>query len=58
MSALLVTYIEDLKCSSSCCRYKCFCMSAHVLLNLLNELWKRDELRGCPRAFYLSFVLS
>ena len=21
-------------------------MSAHVLLNLLNELWKRDKMRG------------
>ena len=23
-------------------------MSAHVLLNLLNELWKRDRMRGLP----------
>ena len=23
-------------------------MSAHVLLNLLNELWKRDKMRGVP----------
>ena len=23
-------------------------MSAHVLLNLLNELWKRDKMRGKP----------
>ena len=23
-------------------------MSAHVLLNLLNELRKRDKMRGCP----------
>ena len=23
-------------------------MSAHVLLNLLNELWKREEMRGLP----------
>ena len=23
-------------------------MSAHVLLNLLNELWKRDTARGLP----------
>ena len=23
-------------------------MSAHVLLNLLNELWKRDQMRGLP----------
>ena len=27
-------------------------MSAHVLLNLLNELWKRDKMRG------LSSILS
>ena len=25
-------------------------MSAHVLLNLLNELWKRDKMRGLPSA--------
>ena len=24
------------------------CMSAHVLLNLLNELGKRDKMRGLP----------
>ena len=24
-------------------------MSAHVLLNLLKELWKRDKIRGLPR---------
>ena len=42
-------------------------MSAHVLLNLLNELGKRDKVRGLPtswekeikceacRAFYLFF---
>ena len=23
-------------------------MSAHVLLNLLNEMWKRDKMRGLP----------
>ena len=23
-------------------------MSAHVLLNLLNEFWKRDKIRGLP----------
>ena len=23
-------------------------MSAHALLNLLNELWKRDKMRGLP----------
>ena len=26
-------------------------MSAHVLLNLLNELGKRDKMRGLPSAF-------
>ena len=26
-------------------------MSAHVLLNLLNELGKRDEMRGLPSNF-------
>ena len=30
-------------------------MSAHVLLNLLNELRKRDKMRGLP-AFYLFFA--
>ena len=28
-------------------------MSAHVLLNLLNELWKRDKMRGLPRILSL-----
>ena len=28
--------------------YKGSYMSAHVLLNLLNELWKRDKMRGLP----------
>ena len=23
-------------------------MSAHVLLNLFNELWKKDKMRGLP----------
>ena len=32
-------------------------MNAHVLLNLLNELGKRDEMRGC-RAFYIFFATS
>ena len=30
-------------------------MSAHVLFNLLNELWKRDKCKAC-RAFYLFFA--
>ena len=32
-------------------------MSAHVLLNLLNELGKRDKMRGLPR-IYLFFATS
>ena len=32
-------------------------MSAHVLLNLLNELGKRDKCEACP-AFYLFFATS
>ena len=32
-------------------------MSAHVLLNLLNELGKTDQRRGL-RAFYLFFATS
>ena len=32
-------------------------MSAHVLLNLLNEMWKRDKRRGLS-AFYLFFATS
>ena len=28
-------------------------MSAHVLLNLLNELGKRDKMRGLPRILSL-----
>ena len=29
-------------------------MSAHVLLNLLNELGKRDKMRGLPSKLVLS----
>ena len=32
-------------------------MSAHVLLNLLNELGKRDKMRAC-RAIYLYYATS
>ena len=32
-------------------------MSAHVLLNLLNELGKRDKMQAC-QAFYLFFAMS
>ena len=36
------------------------CMSAHVLLNLLNELRKRNKMRGLRdcRAFYLFFAMG
>ena len=34
-------------------------MSAHVLLNLLNKLGKRDKMRGLPSIlFYLFFTTS
>ena len=34
-------------------------MSAHVLLNLLNELGKRDKMRGLPNVrFYLSYGIK
>ena len=36
-------------------------MSAHVLLNLLNELGKRDKMRGLPSTnvrFYLSYDIK
>ena len=32
-------------------------MSAHVLLNSLNELGKRDKMRGLP-SIYLFFAMS
>ena len=28
-------------------------MSAHVLLNLLNEFWKSDKMRGLPSILFL-----
>ena len=28
------------------------CMNAHVLMNLLNELGKRDKMRGLPNIFF------
>ena len=33
-------------------------MSAHVLLNLLNELGKRDKMRGLPSNFFFFFATS
>ena len=44
MSAPLVADIEDLRECSSCNRYRGSYMSAHVLLNLLNELRKRYKM--------------
>ena len=32
-------------------------MRAHVLLNLLNEMWERDKMSGFP-SIYLFFALS
>ena len=36
------------KLSTFCVIYRGSYMSAHVLLNLLNELGKRDKMRGLP----------
>ena len=33
-------------------------MSAHVLLNLLNELGKRDKMRGLPSILMTSQLVS
>ena len=33
-------------------------MSAHVLLNLFNELGKRDKIRGSPSILSLFFATS
>ena len=35
-------------------------MSAHVLLNLLNKLWKRDKMRGLPSisSFFLNDTIQ
>ena len=38
---------------SACCRYRGSYMCAHVLLNLLNQLRKRDKMRGLPRILSL-----
>ena len=50
MSAPLVADIENLslhECSPFC-RYRGSYMSAHVLLNLLNELGKSDKMPSLP----------
>ena len=31
-------------------------MRAHVLLNLLNELRKRDKMRGLPSSCFIEFI--
>ena len=36
--------------------YREYDMSAHVFLNLLNELRKRDEIRSLPRILSLFFA--
>ena len=35
-------------------------MNAHVLLNLLNELWKSDKMRGLPSIllFFLNVIMD
>ena len=33
-------------------------MSAHVLLNLLNELGKRDKMRGLPKLFFATSLIN
>ena len=33
-------------------------MSAHVLLNLLNEFWKKDKMRGLSSSLSLFFATS
>ena len=33
-------------------------MSAHVLLNLLNELGKRDKMRGLPRSLKINSIIQ
>ena len=46
-----VKYISSLMCLSKKCmhdEYRGSYMSSHVLLNLLNELGKRDKMRGLP----------
>ena len=61
MSAPLVADIDD----PPCCRYECppcrryrgSYMSAHALLILLNELMRRDKMRGL-QTFYLFFATS
>ena len=32
-------------------------MSAHVLLKLLNELGKRDQMRGLPKLFFTASLI-
>ena len=49
----------ELRCKSlhecsPCCRYRGSYMSAHVLLNLLNELGKSDKMRGLSSILSLS----
>ena len=41
-----------------CALYRGSYMSAHVLLNLLNKLGKRDKMRGLPSIFFSFFRTS
>ena len=50
--ALLQIYRILHECSH-CCRYRGSYMSAHVLLNLLNKLRKRDKMRGLSSILFL-----
>ena len=51
MDLVFVIYVSRLSL------YRGFYMSAHVLLNLFNELGKRDKCEAC-QAFYLFIATS
>ena len=48
---------EESRMTNLLCIYRISYMSAHVLLNLINELGKSDKCEAC-RAFYLFFTTS
>ena len=52
-----ISKAEEEKIQKRCELHRVSYISAHVLLNLLNELRKRDKMRAC-RAFYLFFATS
>ena len=45
---MVMSWNHDIEMRYDCCVYRGSYMSAHVLLNLLNELGKRDKMRGLP----------